>query len=215
MCSALFAEGAFMKETEDRRIQRTRRSLKEAIVKLMEKKSFEKITVKEICEEALTSRITFYNYYSDKYALLDEVIEDLNKELEERFRQLQKNNTDDDPVLGYQNLADCFLSIRYAYDAIFSNVSMESNTILVPAYYRFMIDRTADLVRAYADRLRPAYPPEQISTFLVGGMYSYVIYARKHGVSFEDMRRQVHGMMVDLIGSNMYTAVGTGRDKDE
>ena len=37
---------------------------------LLSKKSFEEITIGELCEEAQYPRATFYNYFDDKYDLL-------------------------------------------------------------------------------------------------------------------------------------------------
>ena len=40
---------------------------------MLSKKSFEKITVKSICENADISRITFYSHYDDKYDLVSDI----------------------------------------------------------------------------------------------------------------------------------------------
>lgn len=50
----------------DRRIVRTRRTLHEALLGLMQKKRFEAITVEEICDTAGVSRSTFYSHYTGK-----------------------------------------------------------------------------------------------------------------------------------------------------
>ncbi len=49
----------------DRRVE-----LSEALLKLLEKKRIEEITVREIAEKARFSRRTFYNYFTDKYDVL-------------------------------------------------------------------------------------------------------------------------------------------------
>lgn len=46
-------------------------SLVNALLKLLKSKSFEDITVQELCTESLISRATFYNYFEDKYDLLN------------------------------------------------------------------------------------------------------------------------------------------------
>lgn len=66
---------------EDRRIVRSKRALRCALVKLMEQQSFDTISVNDLCECADLNRGTFYNHYKDKESLLlaweDEVIADL------------------------------------------------------------------------------------------------------------------------------------------
>ena len=41
------------------------------LLDLLKEKSFEKITIKEICNKANYPRATFYNYFEDKYDLLE------------------------------------------------------------------------------------------------------------------------------------------------
>lgn len=50
---------------------RTLLSLQNAMQSLLCKKSFEEIAVGELCEMAMLPRATFYNYFDDKYDLLE------------------------------------------------------------------------------------------------------------------------------------------------
>ena len=54
----------------DPRIKRSRQWLQQALQDLMMEKSFEAITVHDLAERAGVNRVTFYNHFSDKYALL-------------------------------------------------------------------------------------------------------------------------------------------------
>lgn len=45
--------------------------LQEAIEKLLETREFEQISVQDIAEAATVNRATFYDHYTDKYALLE------------------------------------------------------------------------------------------------------------------------------------------------
>lgn len=68
-----------LEKKEDRRIRRTRKQLEEALVRLLKKKSIQKISVSELAEEADITRATFYQYYRDPYEMLrmmqDDIIE--------------------------------------------------------------------------------------------------------------------------------------------
>jgi AcrR family transcriptional regulator len=68
MVEVLKAEGTA--ETTDPRILRSRRMLMDALVKLLNKKEFNDISVQEIADEATLNRATFYLHYPDKNALL-------------------------------------------------------------------------------------------------------------------------------------------------
>lgn len=55
---------------EDLRVKRTHKLLSQALLSLIEHHSFNSISVKEICEEAMVHRATFYTHFNDKYDLL-------------------------------------------------------------------------------------------------------------------------------------------------
>lgn len=60
-------------EKTDLRILRTKRAIRDAFFKLVEEKGFDHITVKDITDEAMISRNTFYLHYSDKFDLLNKI----------------------------------------------------------------------------------------------------------------------------------------------
>lgn len=64
-------------EKTDLRILRTKKAIREAFFKLIKEKGFEAITVKDITDEAMISRNTFYLHYSDKYDLLNKISNEL------------------------------------------------------------------------------------------------------------------------------------------
>jgi len=58
-------------DTVDPRIRRTRLLLQQALGKLLETREFDKIFVQDITEAATLNRATFYDHYTDKFALLE------------------------------------------------------------------------------------------------------------------------------------------------
>ncbi len=75
----------------NRRAQMTRLLLKTALIELMEKKPFNEITIKEICEQADLNRTTFYLHYTDQFALLS----DVENEVYQKTLETLKNVTPD------------------------------------------------------------------------------------------------------------------------
>ena len=61
-------------QVRDPRIRRTRKLLQGALGALMQNKSFDEISVQDITEAATVNRATFYDHYTDKYALLDAMV---------------------------------------------------------------------------------------------------------------------------------------------
>ncbi len=65
----------------DKRIEKTKRAIKNAFMELRAKKSLEKITVKELCDLAYINKSTFYSHYEDMYALSDALEYDMVLEI--------------------------------------------------------------------------------------------------------------------------------------
>jgi len=69
----------------DLRIEKTKKALKRAFQELLEKKSFEDITVGELCELAEVRRATFYTHFPDKYDFLSFYINEMRQEFISHF----------------------------------------------------------------------------------------------------------------------------------
>lgn len=55
---------------------RTDKAIKQALIKLLKTKPFEKITVQDILDETPVTRSTFYKHYHDKYEIAEKMQED-------------------------------------------------------------------------------------------------------------------------------------------
>ncbi|CAM4370317.1 TetR/AcrR family transcriptional regulator [Weissella hellenica] len=79
---------------------RTKQSIKQSFIKLIENKGFSNITVSDITRDADVSRSTFYVHYTDKYELLtkieDELIMNITAALKNNLKEPLSNdyNTD-------------------------------------------------------------------------------------------------------------------------
>lgn len=70
-----------MNAKKDRRIRKSKESLKNSLIELMKEKPVNSITVKEIVSTADLNRSTFYNYYCD----IPDMLESLEEELYNEF----------------------------------------------------------------------------------------------------------------------------------
>lgn len=61
-------------EVRDPRIRRTRQLLQSALLTLMQTRAFDEIAVQDITGAATVNRATFYDHYTDKYALLEATV---------------------------------------------------------------------------------------------------------------------------------------------
>jgi AcrR family transcriptional regulator len=61
-------EGVFMREKQN---QRTKRSIIDAFLRLLDQKSYDRITVQDILDETPISRSSFYTYFRDKHDIAE------------------------------------------------------------------------------------------------------------------------------------------------
>ncbi|MEK5036522.1 TetR/AcrR family transcriptional regulator [Sporosarcina sp. FSL K6-3457] len=75
----------------DRRIRKSKAALKEALLTLMQTKDFKKISITDIVRLADLNRGTFYKHFQYKEELLEEIIDDVMKDLTESYRAPYEN----------------------------------------------------------------------------------------------------------------------------
>ncbi|HZD11520.1 MAG TPA: TetR/AcrR family transcriptional regulator [Candidatus Binatia bacterium] len=78
------------KRVLDRRVQRTRKLLQEALIKLVAEKGYEAVTVRELLDEANVGRSTFYAHFQDKDHLLRSILDRLNELFEQHKKQVRE-----------------------------------------------------------------------------------------------------------------------------
>lgn len=109
-----------MAKKVDLRIIKTKKNLYEGLLNLMKERTFEEIKVSDICNKALTNRSTFYDHFSDKYELLDSLINDLENDLLEK---LEEN-------VNYSNAKEYYMQmIEIFFDHISNNINVYSSIL--------------------------------------------------------------------------------------
>lgn len=91
-------------EKMDRRVRRTHRLLREALISLSIEQGYDAVTIKAITERADVAYVTFFRHYRDKDDLLNQTLADIVAEIERTtlasdplteglhiFRQVQSN----------------------------------------------------------------------------------------------------------------------------
>jgi AcrR family transcriptional regulator len=75
----------------DRRVQRTRKLLQDALIAMIVEKGYEATTVQDIIDKANVGRATFYAHFADKQTLLTSRLEDLRVSLLQQQEQSPGN----------------------------------------------------------------------------------------------------------------------------
>lgn len=183
----------------DKRILKTKKALKESLIDLLKKKNFDSVKITEICENALVSRNTFYNYYADKYALLAECFGDYEEIFLEEFDERQKkNNPGHDMEKSFLNLVDTFLDT----EELTHSISVLSSFDLTAMYYRTMMNILEKYEGRYSDYINPEYDLKQLNSFFVLGFWGFIHAMPKEE---EDVTREkTRKLILDLLKSPIF-----------
>ena len=69
-------------QTEERRVRKTKRAIRNAFAALLAEKEIDEITVKDIADRADINRKTFYNHYRGVYQVMDEIENSIVKDFD-------------------------------------------------------------------------------------------------------------------------------------
>lgn len=101
---------------EDRRIRKTKSSIKKAFTQLLKEKKLDKITIRDITTQADVNRGTFYLHYEDKYILLNDMEDECISELSNiaKFNEVRGKDVEDISRLFIENVLSKIL--QHIYD---------------------------------------------------------------------------------------------------
>ena len=80
----------------DRRVQRTQKNIRNALISLLSEKELSRITVKELSDKADINRKTFYSYYSGIDDILDKIEDEIVEKLLAIIRDYDFRSSDFD-----------------------------------------------------------------------------------------------------------------------
>lgn len=99
--------------------QRTLEAFSKTMLELLSQKSFEHISVNEICDISNFPRATFYNYFDDKYDLVDYCWYTLAKEIQ--VDKVTKVESDRALIIYFDRLYDIFDKNKHLLNNILQN----------------------------------------------------------------------------------------------
>lgn len=110
-----------MRASENRRVQVTKKMLKDALLEMLETKDISKISIRELCENANINRSTFYQHYGSQYDLLTDIENDFLNVISIELKKKTNVNNNIDTILTYisDHIALCRILINNKADENF------------------------------------------------------------------------------------------------
>lgn len=156
-----------MEKKMDLRVYKTYTALTTAFIQLLEKKSFDDITIQELCELATIRRATFYKHFTDKYEFFVFMIKCLET-------QFYEKNPD---LLTHQRSKYHYIKlIHYTLDFISHNEalvkSIFKNSVSAPLLSLLTQQTTKILEENLKEDIKhgAVFPasPEVLASFMIG-----------------------------------------------
>ncbi|MDS3898128.1 TetR/AcrR family transcriptional regulator [Staphylococcus hominis] len=179
---------------QDLRVQRTKKALITTFSDLLETKSFDNITIQDLCEKANVRRSTFYRHFNDKYDLLNHIVGTLI----EYFRTLHLPEIDPKDPRQFFN--------KFMKDILFfisDNKTMVKSVISINIYsevYQILYNQIYAVVKRQIEfdkQIGQFYIDEFIyGEFLTGGILSVILNWIQYGQqSIDDVSSDIVTMI--------------------
>jgi AcrR family transcriptional regulator len=184
-------------KTLDLRIRRTHKLLFDALTLLLSEKSFDNITITDICEKAMVHRTTFYKHFEDKYHLLDSLISQLVQNFEEKRTE---QTPVDNPRQYYVNLFRLLLEHMQENIKMYS-VGLLNNGSTIKVLQKIVVGRTKSRLESdEANGLIFLIPAPILSEFYSSSMVSLAIWWLENNMplSIDEMVRY-GDMLIDKL----------------
>jgi AcrR family transcriptional regulator len=188
---------------EDRRKERTRQLLRDALLELIPEKGYEAITLQDITDCANVARPTFYLHFKDKQDLLFSSLREIYDDLAQRQHvscdpvELLAEDRQDGSDSDFQHVAD---NVDF-YQTMLTDKGSMAFLLMVLEYLSTVVGN--EMVRKLTeDNTTARIPPDFISSFIAGAEIGVVNWWIKHN-QMRYSPQQISRMMnhVSLLGT--------------
>ncbi len=184
----------------DRRVQRTRQLLQDALIAMMIEKGYEATTVQDIIDRANLGRATFYAHFADKETLLASRLEDLRAMLAQRQQRAEE-------ALGF-SLA-MFEHARGHLSLYGAIVAKESGAFVLQRIHRTIADLAGLDLKAMAFR-GTAEERALAAEYIAGAFMAVLTWWLDHDAKLAP--REVDEVFRRLVMQGLAPEVGTRRN---
>lgn len=163
-------------DKSDLRVVRTKQLLSTTLFRLLETTSFTKITVNDICKDALVSRSAFYAHFEDKYDLLQFSMKVLNCNI------LDEKKTGDFHEMIHQVLGNIKDNVR-----IFKNLLINDFEVTTLEMFRdsFQVELQEVISEKECFPLTLPEPVDVSIAYYAFGITSTIIYWIQKGLKYD------------------------------
>jgi AcrR family transcriptional regulator len=191
----------------DRRIQRTRQLLQDALIALILEKGYDSITVQDILERANLGRSTFYAHYRDKDDLLVSGFSQVFADFQQAYAQT--GVSPHDPERAATELSLYFFRHTGSHRHLFRALIGKQGGEIILEYARKFL---ADIVRSYLASLSPTAESRQLVEplvfYLVNSYLALLTWWLDHENPYSP--EQMNALYFDLVRPGLSNLLASG-----
>ena len=160
----------------DRRVQRTREQLLNALLALIRERGFEALSVQDIIDRANVGRATFYAHFDNKEDLLVSGLEEFRTAIREHQRRLRQQSAVGaaEPFLFSRELFDHVAGHRDVFAAM---VGKRSGAVVQRLMHRILLDLVREELKASdSSEEGESVPSEAAAQYIATGLWGLLAW---------------------------------------
>ena len=164
-----------MAKRADRRVERTKQLLHQALLALIRERGFEALSVQDIIDRANVGRATFYAHFENKEDLLASGLEGLLTTLRQRQRQaLAQASGADDRLFAFS--LELFAHANAHRDVFRAMVGKRSGAVVQQLLQKMVVDLARDEVLDIDGTGSASMPTEAVAQMIGGGLFGLLMW---------------------------------------
>lgn len=147
-------------------MEKTKFFLSNALIELLEEKTFDNIKVTEICDKAMIHKTTFYNHFEDKYELLNYSLLRIHKEI------IEKAIKNKGIIEYYLSIAKCYIKYIKDNPKLFKSIISDGdNNVELRMFHKLYVK---DIETKLNKNKTYDIPSNYVANFYVDGVFSLI-----------------------------------------
>ncbi|MBZ0285795.1 MAG: TetR/AcrR family transcriptional regulator [Anaerolineae bacterium] len=166
----------------DRRIQRTRQLLRDALISLILEKGYDSVTVQEITERANLGRATFYIHYNNKEELLLSNLHEVFDDLKTRYGAPSREQ-----FLAPEQALRTIPFVHALENRDLYRVTLfseQGTAAIMKGIRQYIADEIQTRMEAVASTGKTQLPPEVVANYLAGAMLALIGWWLEHDTPY-------------------------------
>ncbi len=191
------------KKVVDRRVQRTRQLLLDALLALILEKDFDSVTVQNVIDRANVGRSTFYAHFHDKEDLLLSGFEHLRTQLEEHL--MSESVTSDSPWALSLSMFQHAQEHRQIHKAL---AGKQGGNIGLTHIQKYLFTYLHTHMKQVLSKKRKGIPPEILAQYISGSFISLLTWWLENDSTYsaEEMNEYYRQLVQPGVDAIMQTA---------